>query len=103
MKHRRYVIETQQRWLTGRWLRKVRNVDDNGLRSQQAALIDEAVLPRSAILIRTLKVIGIKKRQRFSVGVKHFKDAHVRLVDRQIFSLFEGNSVEFVRRKEDAV
>src|SRR6266478_1730073 len=103
MKHRRHIVEAQQGGLTGGWLRKVRDVDDNGLRSQQAALIDETVLPRTAVLVRTLKVISVKERQGFSVRVEDFKDAHVRLIDRQIFSFLEGNSVEFVRRKEYAV
>src|SRR2546421_2618513 len=103
MKHRRHIAEAQQRGLTGRWLRKVRYVDDHGTGSQQAALIDEAVLPCSAVLVRTLKVVSVKERQRFSVRVEDFKDAHVWLIDRQIFPFLEGNSVEFVRRKEDTV
>src|SRR5438046_639823 len=66
-------------------------------------LIDKAVLPRSAIFVRTLEVISIKKRQRFSVGVKDFKDAHVGLIDGQVFSFLESDAIEFVRREEDAV
>src|SRR6266571_6252375 len=103
MEHRGYVLEAKQGRLTGTRLCEVRDVDNDRLRSQQAALIDEAVLPRTAIFVRTLEVICIEERQGFSVRVEDFKHAHVRLIDRQIFSFLERNAVEFVRREENAV
>ena len=66
-------------------------------------MINETVLPRSTVLVRTLEVVGIKEGQRFSVGVKDFKHAYVRLIDRQVLSFFESDAVQLVRSKEDAV
>src|ERR1051325_5209229 len=100
MEHRGHVIKAQQGRLARTWLGKVSDVDDDRLGAKQATLIDEAVLPGSAIFVRTLKVISVKKRQRFSVCIEHFKDAHVRLINGQVFSFLESDAIEFVCRKE---
>ena len=45
----------------------------------------------------------MNKRERLAILVGNFKDADVRLINRQILALLEGDAVEFGRGEEDAV
>src|SRR5437588_4894774 len=103
VEHRRHIIKTEQRRLARARLGEIRDVDYDGPGSQQITLIDEAILPCAAVFIRTLKIIGIKQCERFSVRVENFKDAHIGLIYGKIFSLFESNSVKLVGGKEHAI
>ena len=103
VEHRRHVIKAEQRRLARTRLREVAHVYYDRLGAQQVALIDKAVLPGAAVFVRALKIVCVEKCERLAVRIKDFKDAHVWMVNRQVFSLFERNAVKLVRRKENAV
>ena len=102
MEHRRHVVKAQQRRLPRRGLREIADIVDDGLRAWERSLVDEAVHPSAAALVVALVVVGIEQRDH-PVLVVHFKDLHVRVVDRQILALDKGEPIELPRRKEDAI
>jgi hypothetical protein len=84
VEHRGHIVEAEQRRLPRRGLGEVGHVVDHGQRAQQLRLADEAVHPRSAVLVVALEVVAVPQRQRLAIGVEDLKHAHVRLVDRNV-------------------
>ena len=82
---------------------EVSDVEDGRLRADEARLIDEAVHPRAAALVRTREVVAVVERHRFAVGVEDLEHAHVRLIDRDVVALLEREPVELIGGVEDAV
>ncbi len=66
-------------------------------------MADQAVHPRATVLVVALEVIAVPERERSAVGIGHFEHAHVRVVDGNVFALFEGDSVKLRGRVENAV
>ena len=95
--------KAEQRRLAGRGLGEVGDVVDDRQRAQQLGLVDEVAHPGAAVLVVALEVVAVEKRQRLAVGVEHFEHAHVRVVDRNVLALLEGDAVELVGGVEHAV
>ena len=55
------------------------------------------------MLVVPLEIVAIEQRQWFTVGVADFKYADIRFIDRDVLAFLEGNAVQLVGRKKDAV
>ena len=103
VKHRRHFVEGQERRLARGRLRDVQMVRDDRLGAQQVRLRHRCVHPRPPALRRSRVEVDQEQPKRRPVGVAHFEDSHVRMVDRQLEPLLEGETVEFGRGVEHAV
>ena len=103
VKHRRDVVEADERGLSRRGFRQICHVIYDRQGAEQLGLADKFGHPRAAVLVVALEVIGIKKRQRFAVDIGDLENTYVRFVHRNILSFLEGYSIQPVRRVENAV
>ena len=96
VKHGVHLVKREQRRLARRRLRNVQVIGHHRLGAEQART---AARRRSSTRRRALRAARNsrqEKRQRLTVGIEDFEDAHVRLIDRQIVAFLEGEAVELV-------
>src|SRR5579859_1788735 len=103
VKHRRHVIEADQRRLSGRRLRQIGHVVNDRQRTQELGLADEFGHPRTTILVVPLEVVAIKERQRLAIGIGDLENAYVRRVYRNVHSLLERDPIQAIRCVENTV
>ena len=98
-----HFILSEQCWFAGRRFRNVEVIRDNRLRPEQIVLRDISIHPRAPALGRPRVVVADENRQRFSIAIVNFPDAHVWLIQRQVVPLFEREPVFLVRGEKHAV
>src|SRR5579863_6294893 len=103
VEHRSYFCEAKECRLARRWLGEIFYVVDDRPGAKEAALANEAARPSASALVGPGEKVGIEQGQRRTVGVKDLKHAHIGLVNRNVFALFEGQTVELIRRIENAI
>ena len=103
VKRRRDFVEGQQRRLSCRRLRNIQIVDDDGLRAEQARLIDEGVHPCAAALVLARIPVHQEQAQRRAICIRDFEHQHIGLVDRQVLAFFEVHAIQLVRGKQHAI
>ena len=103
MEHRPHIIRGEKSRLAGSGRGEIGDVTDNRARAQQFGLVHQVVHPGATLLVVALEVVAVKQRHGTAVGVKNFEHAHARGVDRKIFALLEGQSIELVGRVENTV
>src|ERR1700694_16364 len=70
---------------------------------QQAGLADEFGHPGSAVLVVTLEVVTVEDCEMLAVGVEDLEDTHIRLVDRDVVSLFEREPIKLIGSIENTI
>ena len=66
-------------------------------------LFDKAAHPRSSTLRWAAKIVTIPQSQWLSVVINDLKNTHVGMISGQIFTFFEGQSINPVGRIEHAI
>src|SRR6267378_291219 len=94
-----FIVGQQGRFAWRRF-RNVQMIRHHRFGSEESALLHIGVHPSAASLGRPRVVITEKKRERLTIGVIHFPDAHVGLIYGKIVALLEGQAVELPGGKE---
>lgn len=103
VKHCRDFIEGEQSRLARFRLRNVEMIGHDWFHAQQIALTDVGIHPGAAALRCARIIIAQEKRERLTVFVENFECAHVRLINRNVVTLLESETVKLVRGVKDAV
>ena len=103
MKGGPHFVMGQQRRLPLQRLRNVQMIRHYWFGPEQSTLLDVGSHPRPTPFGRPRIIIPEKQRQRLTIGVKHFPHPDVRMINRKIVALLEGQAVEFSRGKENAI
>src|ERR1700732_311607 len=103
MEHGGDIIETNERRLAGRGFGQVGDVVNHWQGAQQFRLSDEFGHPCAAILVISLEVIAIKKRQRLTPNVIDFEDANVGLIHGDVLPFLEGDPIQLSRGKKYSI
>ncbi len=103
MEHGVGIVPGDQRGLARGGLGIVRDVEHHRLGPGQAVLVDEVRHPRPARLVVALPGIEIEQRQFAAILVIDGVNRHVRVIDRNVGALLEGQPVELVGGIEHAV
>ena len=74
-----------------------------GFVPNKLALVDVFVHPGAAAFGGARVIVDEENGERLAVLVEDVEDAHVGLIDRQVFAFLEGDAVELGRGEEDAV
>src|SRR6476660_5394831 len=97
-----FIVRQQGRFAWRRF-RNVQMVGHHRFGSEESALLHIGGHPRAAAFGRPRVIIPEKKRERLTIGVIHFPDAHVGLIYGKIVPLLERETIKFPGGKEDTV
>src|SRR5207244_2089549 len=103
MKSGAHLIVREQRWFARRWLRNIEMVGNDRLRPEQIALLHIRVHPCAAAFRWARIIVAEEQRERFAVAVVNFEYAHVRLINGNVMTLLEGETIKFSGGEEDTV
>src|SRR4030095_11088044 len=98
-----HLIVGEQRWFPGRRLRNIEMVCNDRLGREQIALLHIRVHPCAAAFRWTRVIVAEEQRQRFAVAIVNFEYAHVRLINGNVMTLLEGETVKFSGGEEYTV
>src|SRR5882724_6302766 len=88
-----HIILSEERRFAWRRLRNVEVIRDNRLRPEQIGLRYISIHPRAPVLGWPRVVVADENRQRFSIAIEYFPDAHIWLIHRQVVPLFKREPV----------
>src|SRR6266403_6024219 len=78
-------------------------IGNDRLGCEQIALLHVCGHPRTAAFRWTSVVVAEEQRQRFAVAIVNFEYAHVRLINGNVMTLLEGETVKFSSGEEYTV
>ncbi len=78
-------------------------IGDHGLLVEQGGLADVAVHPPATVLVVAREIVGEEQSERGPIRIEDLEDAHIGVVNGQIGSFLEGETVKLVRSVEHAV
>jgi hypothetical protein len=97
------VVEAEQRRLARRRLGEVGDVVDTGLVPSSFDWLTKFDIQAPPDLVVALEIVEIHEAELGAVLVVDLEHADVRLIDRDVLPLLEGDAVELVGGVEDAV
>ena len=103
MKHGRDIVKADERRLALGRFGEIAHVVDHGKGAQQPGLTHQVAHPGPAILVVPFEVVGVKQRQRLTIRIHHLEDAHVGVINGNVFALGKRQPVELVRGVEHAI
>src|SRR5205085_3764881 len=87
----------------GSWFRDIEVIRHDRFCSKQSTLLDVSVHPGTTAVGRPGIVIAQEQGKRLTIGIVNFKYANVRMVDGQIVSFLESETVEFSGGVKDSI
>ena len=103
VEHRCHLVPSEQRGLTLWRLGTVTHIEDDRQLLSLAALLLEAVHPRSTTLRRATEIVAIEESLLLTVLVDDFEDLHIRMVRGDVGALLKGQTVDTVGGIEHTV
>src|SRR4030095_5327901 len=93
----------QQSWFAGRRLRNIEMIGNDRFGPEQIALLHVRVHPCAAAFRWARVIVAEEQGQRFAVAIVNFEYAHVRLINGNVMTLLEGETVKFPGGEEYTV